>query len=99
MKQNLLKGEESPTDSQIELIVSTLGTLVDLLRDYQAPVGNKRVQNAHDEHEIVPLSRAEKISGYSSRQLSRLIKQPMIPNFGSKFRPKVAVADLPRKAG
>jgi hypothetical protein len=97
MKQTLLtRGEESP-DTRIELIECTLGTLVDLLREYQSAVGTNRKQNAADDHEIVPLRRAEEISGYSSRQLSRLIKQRVIPNFGSKFRPKMAVGDLPRK--
>ena len=48
---------------------------------------------------LVSLSDAARISGFSPRQRSRLVCQKRIPNHGSKTRPKVAVGDLPRKAG
>ena len=46
---------------------------------------------------LVTLSEGARLSGYSQRQLSRLVRRGRIPNYGKETRPKVAVGDLPRK--
>lgn len=48
---------------------------------------------------LVTLADGARLSGYSPRQLSRLVRRGRIPNYGSETRPKVAVGDLPRKPG
>ncbi len=51
------------------------------------------------ESTLVSLSEGGRLSGYSPRQLSRLVRRGRIPNYGTETRPKVAVGDLPRKPG
>lgn len=51
------------------------------------------------ESALVTLTDGARLSGYSPRQLSRLVHRGRIPNYGSETRPKVAVGDLPRKPG
>lgn len=51
------------------------------------------------ESTLVSLSEGARLSGYSARQLSRLVHRGRIPNYGSERRPRVAMGDLPRKPG
>ena len=51
------------------------------------------------ESALVTLSEGGRLSGYSPRQLSRLMHHGRIPNYGTETRPKVAIGDLPRKPG
>lgn len=48
---------------------------------------------------LVTLAEGGRVSGYSPRQLSRMVHRGRLPNYGSETRPKVAVGDLPRKPG
>ena len=48
--------------------------------------------------EAVSLNDGARLSGYSADHLSRLIRDGRIPNVGTKRRPRIRVADLPRKA-
>ena len=93
------QASDHSTDLQIDLIGRTLNALLAALREQRQSLGDGRERKAEDGHDLVFLHQAEEVSGYSSRQLSRLIKRGTIPNYGSRYRPKVAVGDLPRKAG
>jgi hypothetical protein len=48
---------------------------------------------------IVTLNDAARLSGYSADHLGRLIRDGKLTNHGTKHRPRVHVADLPKKAG
>ncbi len=80
-------------------IVTTMNACIAAMRDYVASQSEDGMGRPEEDHAIVSLTKAATISGYSTRQLSRLIHQRRIPNYGSQTRPKVAVGDLPRKAG
>jgi hypothetical protein len=49
------------------------------------------------DEEAVSLKEAALMSGYSPDHLGRLVKAGQLTNRGTKARPKVLVADLPRK--
>lgn len=46
---------------------------------------------------VVSLNDGARISGYSPDHLGRLVKAGKIPNQGTTHRPRVRIADLPRK--
>lgn len=46
---------------------------------------------------LVGLNDASRISGYSADHLGRLVRQKKLANYGTPRRPRVRVADLPRK--
>lgn len=48
---------------------------------------------------LVTLAEAARISGFSTRQLSRLVKCGRVPSLAGSGRPRVAIGDLPRKPG
>jgi len=48
---------------------------------------------------IVSLAEAASVSGYSADHLGRLIRDGRLENVGPKRRPRVRLADLPRKPG
>lgn len=48
--------------------------------------------------ELLSLSRAAHLSGYSTGHLARLIRSGQLPNAGRPNAPKIRRADLPRKA-
>lgn len=48
--------------------------------------------------EILSLTRAADLSGYSSEHLARCIRQGRIPNAGRRNKPMIRRGDLPRKA-
>lgn len=49
-------------------------------------------------NETLNLTEAARESGYSADHLARLVKGGKIPNAGSKHRPRIRRANLPRKA-
>lgn len=49
-------------------------------------------------NETLNLTEAARESGYSSDHLARLVKDGKIPNAGTKTRPRIRRANLPRKA-
>ena len=57
------------------------------------------IQEAGGAFAVVTISEGARRSGYSTRQLSRLVKRGDIRNFGNETRPKIAIGDLPRKSG
>ena len=46
----------------------------------------------------VTLREAEALSGYSYSSLEKQLRRGRLPNAGTKHRPRVRIADLPRKA-
>lgn len=48
---------------------------------------------------VVSLAEAARISGYSADHLGRMIRASQLVNLGTRGRPLVRVADLPRKPG
>lgn len=56
------------------------------------------LEAAH-ENELLSLERASCESGYSKAHLRRMAAQGKIPLHGSRYRPRIRRADLPRKAG
>jgi len=47
---------------------------------------------------LLTLSEAGRRTGYSPDHIARLVRQRVVPNHGTKGRPRVRLADLPRKA-
>lgn len=48
---------------------------------------------------LVTLREAEALTGYSYSTLEKGVRCGRLPNAGTKHRPRLRVADLPRKAG
>jgi hypothetical protein len=48
---------------------------------------------------LVTLREAEELTGYSYSALEKSVRSGRLPNAGSKCRPRIRFADLPRKAG
>jgi len=53
----------------------------------------------HEADQLLDLTRAAAVSGYSSDHLGRLIRQGQIPNSGRRHAPRIRLSDLPRKPG
>lgn len=51
----------------------------------------------HSAGELLNLSEAARRTGYSPDHIARLVRRGVVPNWGAKGRPKVRLADLPRK--
>jgi hypothetical protein len=47
----------------------------------------------------VTLREAQELSGFSYSALEKMVRRGRLPNAGTKRRPRLRVADLPRKAG
>lgn len=52
-----------------------------------------------DDYQVLTLTQAERLSGYSRAHLGRLIRDGKIPNAGRPNAPRVRSDDLPRKPG
>lgn len=49
--------------------------------------------------DLLTLTEAARVSGYSADHLGRLLKRGSIPNAGRAHAPRIRRADLPRRAG
>ena len=66
-----------------------------LLAEVEARV---RAVLASDDDRLLTLAQAARVSGYSEDHLGRLVRSGTIPNAGTRYRPRVRSADLPRRA-
>jgi hypothetical protein len=48
---------------------------------------------------LVTLREAEGLSGFTYSALEKMVRTGRLPNAGTKYRPRLRVADLPRKPG
>jgi hypothetical protein len=51
------------------------------------------------QEELVNLTQASRLSGYSADHLGRLVREGKLRNYGRPNAPRVRPSDLPRKAG
>lgn len=56
-------------------------------------------QEREDALRLVTLQEAAALTGYSYSALEKGIRAGRLPNAGTKYRPRLRVADLPRKPG
>jgi hypothetical protein len=70
-------------DAQAALVVSLAQELEECLKSIS--------------EEVLTLTRASEVSGYTSDHLGRLIREGKIPNAGRPNAPRIAEGDLPRK--
>ena len=51
------------------------------------------------DNELLNLTEAARLSGYSSEHLGRMVRDGVIPNAGRPNAPRIRHSDLPRKVG
>ena len=51
------------------------------------------------DNELLNLTEAARLSGYSSEHLGRMVRNGVIPNAGRPNAPRIRHSDLPRKVG
>lgn len=92
LAQHVLQWREDATRYELEALPNTAAVL-------------RRCAQALDDTVAIPaqapivsLKEAAAWSGYSARHLARLIASYRVPNYGSRFRPRLSLADLPRKS-
>lgn len=54
---------------------------------------------AEEAAQLVSLTEGARLSGFTTRTLSTLVRRRILTNYGTTTRPRVAIGDLPRKPG
>lgn len=74
-----------------------LGALVDGAKLIGRILDDLETAQISEEAEELSLAEASQLSGYSTSQLSRLLRTGRLPNAGRPHAPRIRRADLPRK--
>lgn len=76
---------------------SRLGAQVDGAKVVDAFLCDLSLTSQSEAEELLPISRAAKLSGYSREHLARCVREGRIRNSGRKHKPLIRREDLPRK--
>ena len=94
--------------NSLALLVSQWHDEANTLRKRGADVQAVALESCADElacalqdraNELLNLTEAARLSGYSSEHLGRMVRDGVIPNAGRPNAPRIRHGDLPRKVG